>query len=60
MKKLTSANIGEAIVKAKAKAKGKEGAEGRAALKKVKRLQRNKRKMATEAKRTAPKAAAKA
>ncbi|MBI5637534.1 MAG: hypothetical protein HZA03_06155 [Nitrospinae bacterium] len=60
MKKLTSANIGDAIAKAKEKAKGKEGAAGRSTKKKVKRLQRTKRKMAVEAKRTAPKAEAKA
>lgn len=60
MKKLTSANIGDAIAKAKEKAKGKEGAEGRSTKKVVKRLQRNKRKMATEAKRITPKAEAKA
>ncbi len=60
MKKITSANISDAIVKAKEKAKGKEGAEGRSTKKTVKRLQRNKRKMAKEAKRTAPKAEAKA
>ncbi len=60
MKKPTSTNIGEKIAKAKETAKGKEGAEGRALKKKVKRLQRTKRKMAVEAKRLAPKAEAKA
>ncbi len=55
-KNLTLENIGDAIAKAKEKAKGKEGAEGRAAKKAVKRLQRGKRKMAVAAKRKAGKA----
>lgn len=59
-KKTTKENIADKIKSAKEKLKGREGAALRAARKKVKRLQRTKRKINRSIAKAAPKPAAEA